>query len=206
MPDVILKIVLPITGLAIILFCLGAYFFKYGSRLKDNIQEFKMFGADLKISIITVFILIGLIFTFAGTYFTIVDTNSRLAGLLEEERARSSQSQKIISEMQGQIRRLEQEQRKTINYFLDLDGITQLPNPKDLKVSYKLWGDEDRENVLSCMPITQMGAQRLMVTIPEVNEKTFVMDMLVEDIAANRKWKISSFFPLSPSLKLTPVN
>ncbi len=61
MPDIILKIILPCAGIVVILFCIGAYFFKYGINLKDNIQEFKMFGADLRISIVTVFVLIGLI-------------------------------------------------------------------------------------------------------------------------------------------------
>src|ERR1051325_8809456 len=101
MPEVILKVVLPIIGLLIILFCLGAYFFRYGTRLKESVQEIKMFGADLRISILTVFILVGLILTFAGTYFTIVDTNSKLAKMLEEEKTKASQSQKTIFEMQG---------------------------------------------------------------------------------------------------------
>lgn len=88
MSDLILKVVLPTAGLIIILFCIGAYFFKYGSHLKDSVQEIKMLGADMRISIITVFVLVGLIFVFAGTYFNIVNTNSKLAKMLEDEKQR----------------------------------------------------------------------------------------------------------------------
>ena len=206
MPEVILKIVLPIIGLVIILFCLGAYFFKYGTRLKDSIQEFKMFGADLKISILTVFILVGLILTFAGTYFTIVDTNSKLTKLLEDEKTKTTSSQTKMIEMQGQLTSLKLLQNKTLNYFLDLDGISEIPNPKNLKVSYKLWGDEDRENTLSCTPITQMNVQRLMITISDLKPESYVTALMVEDLKTGRKWKVNAFYPFSPSLKLNAIN
>lgn len=206
MPDLILKVILPAIGLVIILFCLGAYFFKYGSNLKDNVQEFRMFGADLKISIITVFVLVGLILIFAGTYFNAVDTNSKLTKLLTEEKDKSADYQAQLLKLQGEANTLKLAQNKTLKYFLDLDGVNELPNPKNLKVIYKLWGDEDRENVLNCSPVTQNDRQRLLITISDLKPESFITSLVVEDVTTKHKWRVSSFYPLSPSLKLSPVN
>lgn len=206
MPDLILKIVLPAVGLVIILLCLGAYFFKYGSNLKDNVQEFKMLGADMRISIITVFVLVGLIFVFAGTYFNIANTNSKLAKMLEDEKQRSNTYQADLLKQQGEVNTLKLSQNKTLNYFLDLDGVAEIPNPKNLKVTYKLWGDEDREKILNCSPVTQNDRQRLYVTITDLKPESFITSLMVEDMVTKRRWKVSSFYPLSPSIKLTTVN
>ena len=206
MPDIILKVILPAIGLVIILFCLGAYFFKYGSNLKDNVQEFRMFGADLKISIITVFVLVGLILIFSGTYFNITNTNSKLAKMLEDEKNKSTQYQADLLKLQGEANMLKLAQNKTLKYFLDLDGVNDLPNPKNLKVTYKLWGDEDRENILNCSPVTQNDRQRLLITIADLKPESFITSLVVEDITTKHKWRVSSFYPLSPSLKLSPVN
>lgn len=206
MPDIILKVVLPTIGLIIILFCLGAYFFKYGNNIKDSVQEIKMLGADMRISIITVFVLVGLILIFAGTYFNIVNTNSKLAKMLDDEKQKSTDYQSQLLKLQGEVNSLKLSQNKTLNYFLDLDGVTEIPNPKNLKVTYKLWGDEDKENVLNCSPVTQNDRQRLYVTISDLKPESFITSLMVEDIKTKHKWKISSFYPLSPSIKLTPVN
>jgi|GEM_PF-2650985 len=206
MPDIILKVVLPTIGLIIILFCLGAYFFKYGTSIKDSVQEIKMLGADMRISIITVFVLVGLILIFAGTYFNIVNTNSKLAKMLDDEKQKSAGFQTDLFKMQGEVNTLKLSQNKTLNYFLDLDGVNEIPNPKDLKVTYKLWGDEDKENVLNCSPVTQNDKQRLYVTISDLTPTSFVTSLMVEDIKTKHKWKVSSFYPLSPSIKLSPVN
>lgn len=206
MPDIILKVVLPTIGLIIILLCLGAYFFKYGANIKDSVQEIKMLGADMKISIITVFVLVGLILIFAGTYFNIVNTNSKLAKMLDDEKQKSNDSQTQLFKLQGEVNSLKLSQNKTLNYFLDLDGVADIPNPKDLKVTYKLWGDEDKENVLNCSPVTQNDKQRLYVTISDLKPESFITSLMVEDIKTKHKWKVSSFYPLSSSIKLTSVN
>lgn len=206
MPDIILKVILPLIGLIIILLCIGAYFFKYGTNLKDSIQEFRMFGADMKISIITVFVLVGLILIFAGTYFNVVNTNSKLAQMLEDEKKKSTSYQGELLELKGQNNLLKLSQNKTLNYFLDLEGTAELPDPKNLKICYKLWGEEDKEKSLNCSPVTTNEKQRLLITIPDIKPESYIMSLVVEDLATKRKWKASSFYPLSPSLKLTTVN
>jgi len=206
MPDIILKTILPCAGILVILFCIGAYFFKYGATLKDSIQQFKMFGADLRISIITVFVLIGLIFIFAGTYFNIVDTNAKLTKMLDEEKEKSKKYESQLIDFQSEIRTLKLSQNNTIDYYLDLDGITNLPNPNNLKVCYMVWGNEDKEIPLKCTAITQNNQQRLQVTISDLMPGMFITAMAVEELSTGRKWKISGFFPLSPSLKLIASN
>lgn len=205
MPDLILKTILPCIGILIIVFCIGAYFFKYGIHLKDNIQEFKMFGADLKISIITVFALIGLIFIFAGTYFNVVDTNSKLTKMLEDEKKTNKKYENDLIDFQAQVKTLKLSQNKTLDYFLDLDAITNFPNPSELKVYYKVWGSEDKEIPLKCTPVTQNDQQRLQVTISDISPGTFITTMIVVDLETKRKWQVKSFYPLSPSLKLEPL-
>ena len=206
MPELILKVILPLIGLIIIFVCVGAYFFNYGARLKDSIQEIKMFGADMKISIITVFVLVGLIFVFSGTYFTIVNTNSTLSNILEDEKKKNNEYVLELNELRGQVKELKLSQNKTLAYFLDLDGIKDLPDPKNLIVYYTLWGDEDKRIPLNCTPITSNEKPRLSVIIPDLKPKTFITKLVVEDRVTNRKWGAGSFLPLSPSLILNHVN
>ncbi|MBC7686992.1 MAG: hypothetical protein H7211_02310 [Aquabacterium sp.] len=202
MQDLILKIVLPLVGLVIVLLCIGAYFFKYGSHLKDSTQEFKMFGADMKISIITIFVMVGLIFIFAGTYFNIVVTNSKLATMLESEKKKSGESLAELQELKGQVNLLQRSQIKTLSYFLDLDSTDVLPDPKYLKITYKLWGEEDKEKPALCSPVTLFEKPRLLITIQDIKPESYITSLTAEDIKTRRKWKVGNFFPLSPSLKL----
>jgi len=203
MPDQFMKILLPAAGILIILFCLGAYFFKYGDRLKENIQEFHMFGADLKISIITVFVMVGLIFIFAGTYVNIVDANADLKTELTDQRKQNKELTGQISELSGQIKALKLSQNKTLDYFLDLDGQDNtLPDIKNLRICYKTWGAEDREVPLTCKPYTFNEKQRLQVTMSDLTPGTFITAFIVKDVGTNQQWKASNFFPLSPALKL----
>jgi hypothetical protein len=126
--------------------------------------------------------------------------------MLEDEKGKSTAYQTQMNNLQGEIRTLKLAQNKTLNYFLDLDGVAEIPNPKNLKVCYKLWGDEDRDNTLNCSPIIQNDKQRLLVTLSDLDPKSFVTSLTVEDITTKHKWRVKSFFPLSPALTLTPVN
>ena len=206
MPEIILKVILPLIGVIIIFVCVGAYFFKYGSNLKDSIQEIKMFGADMRISIITVFVFVGLIFIFSGTYFTIVNTNSTLSKILDDEKKKSAAYELELTRLQGQITALKISQNKTVAYFLDLAGIQELPDSKNLIAYYTIWGDEDKRIPLNCTPITSNEKPRLSVIIPDLDPKTFITKLVVEDIVTKKKWGTSSFFPLSPALILNHVN
>jgi hypothetical protein len=206
MPELILKVVLPLIGLIIILVCIGAYFFKYGANLKGSIQEIKMFGADMKISIITVFVLVGLIFVFSGTYFTIVNTNSKLTQIIEDEKKKSSDYQQQMLQLKGQIIQLQHSQNKDINYYLDLEGDQSPLNPQNLKIFYTLFGEEDMVKPLNGLINTTNEQQRLMITIPDIKPGSFIRSLVVEDMATRKKWKATSFFPLAPELKLTHVN
>lgn len=204
MPDLILKIVLPLIGLVIVLLCIGAYFFKYGRNLKDSIQEFKMFGADMKISIITVFVMVGLILIFAGTYFNIVNTNSKLAQVLTEEQKKSSTYQAQLLELKGQVALLQQSQYKTFNYFIELDSTDVLPDPKYLRIFYQLSFDDDKVKPVVCSIIQGYEKPQLQITFQDMKPGSYITSLIAEDIKTNRKWQACKFFPLSPSLKLKP--
>lgn len=206
MPEIIIKVILPLIGVIIILVCIGAYFFNYGTNLKGSIQEIKMFGADMKISIITVFVLVGLIFVFSGTYFTIVNTNSHLTQILEDEKKKSTGYLQELLQLKGEIIQLQHSQNKEINYFLDLDGDQSKLNPQNLKIFYTLFGEEDMVKPLNGLINTTNEQQRLLVNIPDIKPGSFIRSLVVEDIATRKKWKVVNFFPLSPELKLVHVN
>src|SRR5271154_864552 len=52
-------LILACVGISIILVCIGAYIFNYGERIKERVQNFKGFGLEMSVSVITVFILVG---------------------------------------------------------------------------------------------------------------------------------------------------
>jgi hypothetical protein len=206
MPDIFLKIVLPLIGMIIILLSIGAYFFKYGTRIKDCIQEFRMFGADMRVSIITVFIVVGLILIFAGTYFTVMDMNKKLAGMLEAEKQKTTTYQGDVLQLKGQVELLKRSQDKTVNYFLDLDSTVENFNSGDLKIYYNLPFDDNKQRTLTCSAEPFAEKPRLMVTFQDIKPGCFIDYLVVEDVKTKRRWKKEKFFPLSPSLTLTPVN
>lgn len=56
----LIYLILACVGLLIVLACIGSYLFGYGRSLQDRVQEIKAFGADMRISVITVCILVGI--------------------------------------------------------------------------------------------------------------------------------------------------
>ncbi|MBS1565186.1 MAG: hypothetical protein JST39_12405 [Bacteroidetes bacterium] len=182
------------------------YLFKHGDPRKENIQDLHTFGAELKISIITVFILVGLIFIFAGTYMNIVNANAELKTQLGEQQKRNRDLDTHISELDGQIKALKVSQNKTLDYFLDLDGQDDaIPNVSNLRICYRTWGDEDREIPLTCKPLTFNEKKRLQVTLSNLTPETFVTAFVVKDVGTNHQWRISNFYPLSPALRLNRI-
>lgn len=57
---------LPLLGMGIVVFCVLSFFFPYGEKLKGKIQKIKGFGVDLEVSVLTLFIIIGVILSFSG--------------------------------------------------------------------------------------------------------------------------------------------
>ena len=82
------SIVLPIIGIVIVLFCLGSFIFPYGEKFKSTNQVFKGYGLDLEISLLTVFVLLGValsltkvgifLYTSARDVSTLAADNNRL--------------------------------------------------------------------------------------------------------------------------------
>lgn len=202
MSDLILKVLLPLIGIIIILFCIGAFFFKYGTNIKDSVQEIKIFGADMKISIITVFVLVGLIFVFSGTYFTIVDTNSKLTKLLDDEKKRSANFQNNILELNGQIETFKTAQNKSLSYFLRLGNAKEVPDPKNLSIFYTIFSDEGKRRPLTATLETISDQPILKVTITDLQPKDYISKLVVTDRTTDQTWKKNGFFALSPQIEL----
>ena len=53
---------LPVAGILIIGFCIASFFFPFGQRFTEAKQVIKGFGVDLEISILTAFLLTGVVF------------------------------------------------------------------------------------------------------------------------------------------------
>src|SRR5260370_33460709 len=76
--SVISGIILPTFGVGIVLFCLLSFVFPYGERFKDKVQKIKALGVDLEVSVLALFILVGVVMAFVGVYLRVSDYEGRL--------------------------------------------------------------------------------------------------------------------------------
>ena len=76
MDPLITNYVMPGIGCIIILVCLLSFFSSFGDKFKDKTQKIKGFGIDLEVSVLSLFILVGVALSFAGIYLNVMNYES----------------------------------------------------------------------------------------------------------------------------------
>ena len=78
MDTFVTSIILPILGILILIFCVLSFVFPYGAKFKDKKQTINAFGVKLEVSVLTLFILIGVCLSSFGLYTQIKDYEGAL--------------------------------------------------------------------------------------------------------------------------------
>ena len=180
----------PLLGVAIIVFCLLSFVFPYGERFKDKIQKIKGFGVDLEVSVITLFILIGVILSFTSIYLQLKDYQNQLASAKTEVLA----AQKALV----------QSQKMEITALVTLEGVAarnDIPKLEEVRAEYYLSGsDEPMEAQLS----KGYHENQFRVTFKDITRATHIRSLVVQDRSRDnpRRWTIENFMPFEPFYNL----
>jgi hypothetical protein len=75
------EVVLPVLGVLLLVMTFAMVLFKFGEPYKDHIQHIQAFGVDLRISIVTLFVLVAVALSLTGAFFLYRNYEQQLASL-----------------------------------------------------------------------------------------------------------------------------
>ncbi|HVF82049.1 MAG TPA: hypothetical protein VM884_08955 [Flavisolibacter sp.] len=198
----LMYLVLACVGIIIILGCIGAYLFGYGGAFKDKIQEISAFGADMKISVVTVFILVGVGFIVPLVWTSFNDAvrtlnHSKETLMNEKDKALRERDQLRILLDQANAKRTRDQV-----YFLELEGIaeTETFKKEDIQVVYYDFNSEAPQ-VLE-HELTPGRKRRVKVLFKNITDDTEFPSLEVINKKTEQRWFIEEFKPCRPSLTL----
>lgn len=172
-----------ILGFGIIIFCILSFLFPYGEKFTGKIQKIKGFGVDLEISILTLFIIIGVILSSTGVYFQIKDYEKQLINAKNNEEVAK--------------KRLAEAEKMEMRMVVSLEEVSEndMPKLEDVKCKYFLPGSD---KPIEADVIKGVSSGSFKIIFKDVNSMTHVIKLVLEDNATNRKWVKMYFMPLEP--------
>lgn len=196
-PSSMVHIILPIVGIGIIVFCVLSFFLPYGANFRGKVQKIKGFGVDLEVSVVALFIIVGVGMSFAGIYLEIKNFEERLA--LADQTRTAARTQRDLA-----MEALRNAKQFHINAFVTLAETTAASMPKleDVEGSYHPWGEDPIKAVVT----KGLESNQFRIILEDVTRETVIRGIVIEDRATGRKWKSKkneSFSPLEPSYALT---
>jgi Na+-transporting NADH:ubiquinone oxidoreductase subunit NqrC len=183
----ITDIILPLLGIVIIIFSVLSFFFPYGEKFVDKIQKIKMFGVDMEVSILTLFIVVGVMMSFSGIYLHISNYEEKIIKAnIEKEKAEFALAEAKKMEMK-------------IVAVLEGVGENLIPKLADIQCEYWLPGDDKSFKADIIKGIT---SNSFKIIIKDITPRTHISKLLLRDISNNTSWIITNFMPLEPTFKL----
>ena len=191
MESVLISYVFPILGILILLFCIFSYFFRYGEKFKGKVQKVKAFGVDIEVSVLSLFILIGLVFSALGVYLYLNNFDAKISNY-------EAQMNKIKT-------KLEEAEKRDIVLLVSLDGVSEENEPSlsDLQCHYKCpvsRHDERADVSKGYFPL------QYKIHLRDIKRTTYIVKLVMEDAASGRKWMKMNFAPFEPYFKLETEN
>jgi hypothetical protein len=192
----IIYLTLACVGILIILVCIGTYLFGYGQDLKDRIQKIKALGADMQISVITVFLLVGLGLIVPLVWTTFSHTVDRLAAA-ERER----------DDYKREIEKVRSIKEKDQSLFLELeDAGKQFPKKDSIRVLFTDYGTEEGKNFDEFNIVQDDQGKKIKVTFKNINDNYRLSRLEVIHISQNYRWVVSDLTPGIPVITLKKEN
>jgi hypothetical protein len=191
MESLLMSYILPIFGLLILLFCILSYIFPYGEKFKEKIQKIKAFGLNIEVSVLTLFIIIGLVFSCLGIYFYV---NRYTAQISKYETQINKLNTKLV-----------EAEEKDIVLIVSLDGVSEENEPSltDLQCHYRcpVLDQEVRADVSK----GYLPAQ-YKIHLRDIKRTTYIVRLTIEDASNGKKWVKENFAPFEPYYELNREN
>ena len=186
--------VLPILGVALVVFCVFSFVLPYGEKfqLREKTQKFKGFGVDFEVSVIALFFGVGVLLSLTGLYLHVRDYQREL----ESVRAEKAAAEKALA----------QAQKIQVSALVTLDGADLPGGPEGLRLddlecrvltnAY----DQPRQADLS----RGYGTGQYKILLRDLSPEIFVRRLEVVHTPTRKKWVQENFSPLEPSYHLKP--
>ena len=185
-------VVLPLIGILMVLFALGVFVSPRGARLRETTQKIKGFGLDVEVSVLTLFVLIGLTFSLAGIYLIVRDYEKKVSevGTLRLELARAERD---FSRALAQAKQIDVTALVTLQ---EPGGAPPLPD--DLRCRLHVFAGSTRQ--LRVDP----GVKPLQyyVNIDNISPAEVIRALECLHPGSNRRWALENFNPLQPEYQL----
>ena len=187
-------VLLPLIGIAIVLFALLAFVLPFGLSLKDTTQKIKGFGLDLQVSVLALFVLIGLTLSLTGIYLITQDYESKIEELTDYK-VKLQNAEHAFKQALAQARQVDVQALITLNDA----GAEGSPDPQKLRCKLFIFGDAQPRDLR-----VEKGIQKgeYSVWIDNMNAGTIIRRLVCEDPDENRKWTLEKFNPLNPEYSL----
>jgi hypothetical protein len=192
---VISAILLPLIGIAVVLFSMFAFYRPFGLPLKEKTQRLRGFGLDLEISVLTLFVLIGLTFCLTGFYLLTRDYESKIEELsgLKEDLRRAEKDFAVA---------LRQAKQFDVTAFITLDSAADqgMPRPDQLECKLLLFGGGSQPRKLAVE--AGIVESQYRVVVENLTESMQIRMLQCQDTSTRRRWTLETFNPLEPEYRL----
>lgn len=144
-----------------------------------TIQSWKGFGVELNISILTLLILVGVIFSGVGIYFINKDFQIQLSALIEENKKNTNE----IAQLQ---KHLLSKEKYSFNVFVKLNGrfIEDMP-PDEIKCLVVLYDEKEEKKLCLVEPGPNEGSYK--IKLDGVSANTHIKKIIFSD-SKGRRW------------------
>lgn len=192
----LIYLILACVGLLIVMACIGSYLFGYGQNLQSRVQEIKAFGADMKISVITVCILVGIGLVVPIVWKSFNDT----VAALNKSRQQLESDKLMIEKERDQIKHeLESTKSKIIRdqvLLLELEEIpfSQFPKKTELTVGYYDHNSEFLQ-IITHDVVNDGRKKRIKIFLKNINNDTEYPRLEVVHTKSEQKWVFEDFRP-----------
>lgn len=185
-------VILPLIGIAMVVFALITFVSPRGAKLRESRQKIKGFGLDVEVSVLTLFVLIGLTFSLAGIYLIVRDYEKKVAEL-GETRLELARAERDFSRALAQAKQID----VTALITLQEPGGTP-PLPDDLRCRLHVFAGVTRQ--LRVDP----GVKPLQyyVNIDNISPSEVIRALECQHPSSNRRWALENFNPLQPEYQL----
>lgn len=187
MNTLITNYILPLIGIVILFFCILSFIFPYGKKFKGKIQKINAFGVNIEVSVLTLFIIIGVCLSLLGLYIQIKDYEGQLYNArIAKEKAERQLADAGKSEI-------------TLLVTLEDVEVGSMPKLEDISCRYHMSGVEkpQKADVLKgYLPL------QFKIVLRDIKTTAHIMRLVLEDHSTNRKWVKQSFAPFEPNYQL----
>jgi hypothetical protein len=182
----IASVILPLLGVGIVIVCLLSFLFPYGEQFRSKVQKIKGFGVDLEVSVLTLFIIVGVALSLTGVYLQVKGYETELQSA-KKDRDAAEQALRLARKMQ-------------ISAFVTLKGLSaaEMPKLEDVECRYFLVG---RNEPLKAVVAKGMQPNQFSVVF-DITPDTFIVRLVIEQLSTKRRWSVANFSPIQPWYEL----